>query len=196
MKAFVVPTACAVLALVAAIGIAADAGAQYGGPPGTPGNRGGLGGMGSPKGPPPEDGMRRGGMDVPLSPVAIVQAELDRIEDELKLTPAQLDAWRPYAERVQKLADYIARSRADARGVSASANAVQQLEQIASSAGIRATAVDEIVVAGRAFYSTLGDDQKRIADRRLWLPVSLLATGVMPPGMSDVAVRGGRRPPL
>jgi len=51
-------------------------------------------------------------------------------------------------------------------------------------------------VAGRALYAMLNEDQKAIADRRLWLPVSLLATGVMPPEMSDMAVRSGRRSSL
>ena len=42
----------------------------------------------------------------------------------------------------------------------------------------------------------LNDDQKKIADRRMWMPVSLLVTGVMPPGMSDALAGSGRRPPM
>jgi len=136
--------------------------------------------------------------DAPLNPGAVVQLELDRLEDDLKMTPAQLDTWRPYADKVTKLADDVSRSRADARSrASASGNAVQHLEEIASVSGIRATAVDDIVVAARAFYSTLNSDQKAIADRRMWMPVSLLVTGVVPPGMMDAVARNsGRRPPL
>ena len=193
-------TACAALALATAIGIAADAAAQYGGAGGA-GNRGGMGGMGGmsgQRGGPAQDGARRDAADAPLNPGAVVQLELDRLEDDLKMTPVQLDTWRPYADKVTKLADDVVRSRTDARSrASASGNAVQHLEEIASVSGIRATALDDIVVAARTFYATLNSDQKAIADRRLWMPVSLLVTGVVPPGMMDAVARNsGRRPPL
>ena len=199
MNSLHIRTVSALVAIVAAIGMTPEAGAQYGGGPGGTGGRGGMGGMGGPgggKGGSPQDGMQRGPMpDAPLNAGAVVQIELDRLEDELKMTPAQLDAWRLYADKVQKLADDVARSRADARSAaSASANAVQRLEQIAGTSGNRASVLDEIAVAGRALYSTLNADQKAIADRRLWMPVSLLATGVMPSGMSD-QVRSARRSP-
>ena len=53
----------------------------------------------------------------------------------------------------------------------------------------RAALVDEIGALGRALYATLTPEQQAIADRRLSLTVSLLATGVMPAGMT------ARRPP-
>ncbi len=190
--------ACAALALAAAIGVTVDAAAQYGGPGGGVG-RGGMGGMGGQRGGPSQDAMHRDTMaDAPLNPGAVVQLELDRLEDDLKMTQVQFDAWRPYADKVTKLADDVTRTRADARSrASAAGNAVQHLEEIANVAGSRATAVDDIVVAGRAFYSTLNSDQKAIADRRMWMPVSLLVTGVVPPGMMDAIARSsGRRPPL
>src|SRR6185369_12704011 len=81
-------TACGVLALAAAIGITADAAAQYGGAGGGPG-RGGMGGMGGQRGGPSPDAVHRDAMaDAPLNPGAVVQLELDRIEDDLKMTPA------------------------------------------------------------------------------------------------------------
>lgn len=184
--------------LLSALILAGEASAQYpgGAGPGGAGSRGGMGGMGGARGAPPQDGARRSpAADAPQSPGAMVQLQLDQLEDDLRLAPAQLGAWRSYADKVQKLADDTARSRLDARvATSAAANAVQQLELIAGGTRGRAASLDEIVAAGRAFYATLNDDQKAIADRRLWLSVSLLATGVMPPGMSDVAGRTGRRP--
>src|SRR5262249_43986396 len=151
-------------------------------------------GMGGQRGGPP-DGSQRGSMqDAPLNTGSLVQLELDRLEDNLKMTPPQLDTWRVYAHKGSELFDAVHKSRADLRsGSTAAENAVQHLEQIASISGMRATALDDIVVAGRAFYSTLSGDQKAIADRRMWMPVSLLATGVMPPGMSDSVARAGRR---
>ena len=191
-------TTCALLAFAAAIGLTANAAAQYGGGPGGGGGRGGMGGMAGQRGAPTQDGMNRGAMpDAPLNSSAIVQLELDHLEDILRMTPAQLDMWRIYADKVSKLADDVSKSRADARNeYPASANAVQHLEHMAGVSGIRATALDEIVVAGRAFYATLNSDQKAIADRRMWMPVSLLVTGVVPPGMSDTLARTGRRTPM
>ena len=191
------------LVLLSALMLAAEASAQYPGGAGGPGGAGSRGGMGGgmggtsgARGAPPQDGTRRAPpADAPQSPGAMVQVQLDQLEDDLRLSPAQLGVWRIYADQVQKLADDTARSRLDSRvATSAPANAVQQLELIAGGTRGRATSLDEIVAAGRAFYATLNDDQKAIADRRLWLSVSLLATGVMPPGMSDVAGRTGRRP--
>ena len=193
-------TVGATLVLLAAIGLAADASAQYpggaGGGTGGAGGRGGMGGMGGTKSGPPQDGMRRAPLpDAPVSPGAMVQVQLDQLEDDLRMTPAQLAAWRIYADKVQKLADDMARSRLDARAATETpADAVQHLEQIAGTTRGRATTIDEILQAGRAFYATLNDDQKVMADRRLWLSVSLLATGVIPPGMSDVPARAARRP--
>ena len=144
----------------------------------------------------PDDTRRAPGTETPLSPGALVQAQLDQLEDDLHLTPAQTSAWRAYADKVQKLADDTARARLDARlSTPARVDAVQQLEQLAGGIGGRKTAIDEIVDAGRALYATLAPDQKVIADRRLSLSVSLLATGVMPAGMSDAGTgRATRRP--
>jgi hypothetical protein len=123
--------------------------------------------------------------------------QLDQLEDDLRLTPAQLGAWRTYADRVQKLADDTTRSRMDARAAATgSTTAVQQLDQIAGATRARTSVIDEIAESGRALYAVLTESQKAIADRRLSLAVSLLATGVAPPGMTDGGGRGARRPPL
>ena len=108
-----------VLALLAVITMATTAWAQYpggasgtGGPGGAGGTRGGMGGgMGGGRGGPPPDAMRGGPpVDAPLSPGAIVQVQLDQLEDDLKLAPAQIGAWRAYTDKVQKLADDTTRT--------------------------------------------------------------------------------------
>jgi len=183
-------TVVAVLALVV---LSTAAWAQYPGGGGG-GQGGGRGGMGGGRGGPPPDGMRGPpATDAPLSPGASVQALLDQLEDDLKLAPAQRPAWTAYADKVQKLADTTARSRFEARTATPGrASAAQQLEQIDSGLRARTAAVDEIVDLGRALYATLTPEQKAIADPRLALPVSLLATGITPPGMQDASARSGR----
>jgi hypothetical protein len=126
---------------------------------------------------------------------APITVQLDRVEDDLKLEEPQRAAWNAYADKVQKLADTVSRSRFDARTArTASVPATQQLEQLAASERTRIAALDEIAELGRSLYALLTPEQKAIADRRLAVPVLSLVTGVTPPG-SDAAERPPRRRP-
>ena len=188
------PARSAVLLLLAAIAVSPVAWGQNpgGGGGGTAGGpRGGMGG--GPSGPRP-DGMRSApAAETPLSFGALVQVQLDQLEDDLMLGPAQRGAWTAYADKVQKLADAIARSRFDARTTTpAPSSAPQQLDQIAGAVRGRASAVDEIVELGKVLYATLTPEQRAIADPRLAAPMSLLATGVAPAGVPDVGARSPR----
>ena len=153
------------LALCSAFMLAAETSAQYpGGTGGTGGSggRGGMGGPGSAKSGPPQDGMRRGPpADAPLSPGAMVQVQLDQLEDDLRMTPAQLGAWRVYADKVQKLADDTARSRFDARAATPAPR--MPCSTWSRSPAPRAAGRPPSTrssQAGRAFYATLNDDQR------------------------------------
>ena len=148
---------------------------------------------GGPSGPRPDAVRSAPAAETPLSFGALVQVQLDQLEDDLKLGPAQRGAWTAYADKVQKLADAIARSRFDARTTTpAPSSAPQQLDRIAGAVRGRMSAVDEIVELGKALYATLTPEQKAIADPRLAAPLSLLATGVAPAGVPDVGARSGR----
>lgn len=189
--------ACPLLVALALLALAADAVAQF--PGGAGGGAGGSpGGSSQSRLPPPRNvpEATRRAPEAPLSPGALVQVDLDQLEDDLNLTAAQLPAWRAYADKVQKLADATARSQFDARASApASADAVRQLEQIAGNIRGRTTSIEEIIDAGRTLYAVLTPDQKVIADRRMSQSVSLLATGIIPPGMSEGAGRTARRSP-
>ena len=84
-----------------AIGFATEVCAQYpGGQGGTGGPGGSRGGMGAGRGGPPPESVRSGSaQEAPLSPGAFVQIQLDQLEDDLRLAPAQVGAWRIYADR-------------------------------------------------------------------------------------------------
>ena len=183
-----------VVLLLAVIAMSAAAWAQApggGGGGGPGGSRGGMGGgrdgprADPPRGAPPAE--------VPLSSGALVQMQLDALEDDLKLAPAQRGAWTAYADKVQKLADAIARSRFDARTTTPGpSSAPQQLDQLAGGIRSRMSAVDEIVDLGKVLYAALTPEQKAIADPRLAAPLSLLATGVAPAGVPEVGARSPR----
>jgi hypothetical protein len=156
------------------------------------GTRGGAdGAMGNAR----PDGMRGApSADAPLNPGALVQRQLDRLEDELAPTPAQSAVWGAFADSVQRLADNVERVRFEARTATGGpAGAVERLDWIAAGVKDRAALIQTIAEQGRALYATLSPEQKRIADSRLWLPVSLLAVGVAPSAAAaDSPPRGGR----
>jgi LTXXQ motif family protein len=170
--------------LVAVAMISPTAFAQFpgghGGGPGTGGTRGGQAAQG------PGKTRDSPAADTQSASGAPVLVQLDKLEDDLKLTPQQRAAWNAYADKVLHLADDMTRSRFAARTSTrlTEATAVQQLDQLAGSARNRLTAVEEIVEAGKALYATLTSEQKTIADRKLVLPMLPLATGASPPGMS------------
>ncbi|HZQ60935.1 MAG TPA: Spy/CpxP family protein refolding chaperone [Casimicrobiaceae bacterium] len=113
------------------------------------------------------------------SPGAATQVQLDALEDELKLTATQRQAWNAYADRVQKLADETSRLIFEARtGRTPAGTAVAQLEAIAGVEHAKSTAVDEIVLLARDFYATLTPEQRSLADRRLASVVAALVTGI------------------
>ena len=65
-----------------------------------------------------------------ISPGATIQAQLDAIEDSLKLTEAQRAAWFAFSDPVQKLGDMMSRLRFDARvGLPPSGGALEQLDK-------------------------------------------------------------------
>jgi len=125
---------------------------------------------------------------------APVQVQLDRLEDDLGLTPQQTAAWNAYADKVLSFADDMTRAQFAARteSVPSDATAAQQLEQLADKARNRMTVMQDIAASGKAFYATLSSDQKKIADRRLVLPMLSLANGLPAPGMSTGGSSAGR----
>ena len=178
----------AVLALLAALAISTVASAQF--PGGQGGSRGGMGGR---EGRAPEAARGAPAADASSSANALVLTQLDQLEDDLRLAAAQRSAWDAYADTVLKLADNVTRLRFEARtSTPAPASAPEQLDQIASGVRSRTAIVDQIVESGRALYATLRPEQKAIADRRLALPLSLLATGVAPAAWADGGGRSGR----
>jgi hypothetical protein len=114
---------------------------------------------------------------------APVLVQLDKLENELKLSPEQRAAWNAYADKILRLADDMTRSQFAARVAArpTDATAVQQLDQLTDRERNRLTAIEDIAGAGKALYATLTGDQRAIADRKLVLPIRPLATGVVLP---------------
>ena len=122
----------------------------------------------------------------PMGIAELVRLQLGELEEDLKLLPAQRAVWSTYADRMAKLADDVARTRAMTRTPEGSA--VAQLDRLGDVARDRLTAVEDIVDAGKALYSTLAPPQREIADRRLariGLPL-LNATEAATPARRDV----------
>lgn len=186
-----VPIVAAAIALALA---GADALAQLPGG-GQGGGRGGTGGMLSGR------SAQRGekAPDTPVSLMGQVELQLDRLEEDLRITAAQQATWDAFARKVIRLADDTARARFAARSQQQETptTALQQFDRLADTARNRVTAVEEIADAGRALYATLTTEQKALADRRLAQIVLALANGVPPAASprSDASPPPGARPP-
>jgi hypothetical protein len=116
--------------------------------------------------------------DQPASLTGQVQVVLDKLEDDLRIGAGQQKAWDVYRAKVMRFAEDLTRARYSARDMQDGGMTVpQQLERLSEIASNRATAVDEIVDAGRAVYATLGSEQKRVADKDLVLVPLRLVSG-------------------
>jgi hypothetical protein len=157
-----------------------DAYAQYPGG-GQSGGRGATGAAGGVPGRSPQDRRGERAPDTPVSLVGQVEMQLDRLEEDLRITPAQQAAWDAYARKVIRLADDLARARFAARAANESqTTALQQFERLADTARNRVAAVDDIADAAHALYAALTPEQKTLADRRLAQVASALLSGVPP----------------
>lgn len=123
--------------------------------------------------------------------VAQLATDLSNLEESLKVTPAQRDAWNLYVERLRRFADDVARNRNAMRFPKDAAP--QQFDLLVASAANRLTAIEEFAEAGKALYAGLTPDQREIADRRLARIATPLVTGDLPAGMAGTG--GGPRGP-
>ena len=80
-------------------------------------------------------------------------------------------------------------SRRDA-GVSAGGNALNQIDRRVTAEQSRAAAMEQLSNAAKKLYSTLTDEQKRVADRMLASTVPVASLGLATPS------RGGRKIPF
>ena len=176
----------AVLVLLAVALVSSSAYAQF--PAGA--GQGGTRGAGGGKAPRTSQNREQPAMDVS----APVQIQLDRLEDDLALMPEQRDAWNAYADKILSFADDMTRAQFVARtgSVPKDASAAQQLDQLADKARNRMTAVEDIAQSGKALYAVLSPDQRKIADRRLVLPMLSLANGLPAPGTGAAGMSTGK----
>jgi len=111
-----------------------------------------------------------------------IRLRLTDLRVALKLEPEQAAPWQAYEDRVIEM---LADSERDA-GVSAGGNALNQVDRRVAAEHRRAAAMDQLSNAARKLYSTLTDEQKRVADRMLASTVPVESLG---PATSS---RGGR----
>ena len=118
----------------------------------------------------------------PASVQGTVQYRLDLLEEDLRLRPEQSVAWATYRSRVLKLAEDMQRASRSALG--GDLTAPKRLDRLADIARDRLTAIEDIVDAGKALYAAFTPEQKIVADRRMAVPVMVLA-GVEPNASSE-----------
>lgn len=157
---------------------------------------GGPSGVSTPHIPPPRQSPDKRDADSPTSLGGQAQANLNRLEEDLRINAAQQKAWDAYATRIIRLADDVTRARFATRDLEGtSITAPQLFDRITDTAQNRLTAIEEIVEAGRALYAKLSTEQQKLADRRLALVAMSLVSGAPPPGARPETPPAGGRPP-
>jgi hypothetical protein len=178
----------ALLAIIMALIFSAEVLAQFpgGGMGGSRSSRGGFGGR--------ESG--RGTIQAPREAnngdtAELIEYRLGMLEEDLKMSPAQLRSWEPFANGVRAAGADIVRERNVAKSIG-TPTAMQQLTRATDIARDRLTALEDIGTAMKAFYGNLSPEQKMLVDARAQSIFSLLAGGSTQSPPPDAG--GGRRP--
>ena len=95
--------------------------------------------------------------------LALILAEL---QQDLKLTADQQDAWGAYTRNVEALASDVARERGRTKEVM-QMKVLQRLDHAVDVARNRLTAVEDIAAAAKKLYAGLPPEQQSTADPRL-----------------------------
>lgn len=114
---------------------------------------------------------------------------LDKLFTSLDLQPAQMDAWRVYAGRVDAYLQLFYRQQP----VQATDSAPRQLARVVDRLQNQLASIEEIERAVRGLYQVLTPDQRRQADAMLLatLPSGLLGTASAPTGDMSSTPRSG-----
>jgi hypothetical protein len=111
-----------------------------------------------------------------------IRLRLTDLRIALNLTREQAAPWQAYEDKVIEM---FSDSGRDA-GVSAGGNALNQIDRRVTAEQSRAAAMEQLSNAAKKLYSTLTDEQKRVADRMLASTVPVASLGLETPS------RGGR----
>jgi hypothetical protein len=150
----------------AALAVAADSLAQFGGGlPGSGGFPGGGGMRGSRGG--DRNASREQQRPAAAEPrVNSLEQTIEELRVDLKLLPAQMPAWDAYTGKLRALAGDIARS-CDRMPAGPESDVLQRLDRSVDAARNRLAAVEEVSDAARALFALLAPEQRAAANPRL-----------------------------
>lgn len=99
------------------------------------------------------------------NPIEQVEVRITKLHGELKITPAQEPAWNNFAQVMRDNAKDM-KALLDQRAQRLNKmTAVSELESHAQMAEAYAVGLRKVVTSFETFYSTMPDDQKKIADK-------------------------------
>ena len=123
--------------------------------------------------------------------VDLFEQLLESLQDDLKLSREQMNAWASYADRVRALASDIARERQHSEA-NMKMNVLQRIDHSVDVARDRLTAMEDIAAAVKALYAVLTPEQRLTADPRLATLVPM--TDEVRSGNSPGRTAGPREP--
>ena len=122
-----------------------------------------------------------------------IEFRLALLEEDLKLTPSQSDAWQSFAEKVRAYAGDLARERTRAMRAQTPDTkpgfGLQHVALAVDSARNRMAALEAVESTAKGLYQTLTPDQKSLADIRI-------PTFVVPRPMANPNAGSSRLPDI
>ena len=104
----------------------------------------------------------------------LIEFRLGMLEEDLKLTPAQLKSWDPWAAQMRAIATDLQRERAPAQTLTPP-TALQQVNRAVDQARNRLAALEDVAAAAKTLYDVLGSEQRMLVDARFPTIIPLVA---------------------
>ena len=123
----------------------------------------------------------------------LVEYRLAMLQEDLKLSSGQENAWLSYADKVRALVSDISKERGRGQIASTQMDALQQVDHAVDVARNRLTALEDIASAAKTLYGGLTPQQKLLADSRFVTIIPLIIGGA--PGISPDRVGQQRNAP-
>ncbi len=108
----------------------------------------------------------------------LVEYRLAMLQEDLKLSPGQENAWLSYADKVRALVSDITKERGRGQNAGMQMDGLQQVDHAVDVARNRLTALEDIASAAKALYGGLTPQQKSLADSRFATIIPLITGGV------------------
>ena len=103
----------------------------------------------------------------PADPIASIERELPSLKTDLRLAPDQVAGWNAFERDVREVAEMGRARRRHVTALLDGGSALTLVEALAEDDRMRAEAMADLRSHLKSFHALLGEEQRRLLDRRL-----------------------------